>query len=341
MNTEGKLRICICGGGALGTVCAAVFSSQGNEVSLLTKRPERWNSVVEAYDPDGKVFKGSLSVISDSALIACRNADIVLLCVPGYLIRKTLEEIKPSLTEQTLVGSIVTTTGFFFMAHEVLSLGTPLFGFQRVPYIARIREYGKSASLLGYKDCLYVAGENCNLPLLCKVLEGLFHTPVIALPGYLEASLSNSNPLLHTARLYSMWRGQESHGWERPVKFYAEWSDEASMLLLEMDREFMHLVEKLGISQGSIKSVLQHYEVADAKSLTRKLRSIQAFQNIVSPMVERDGLWYPDFSSRYFTEDFPYGLKILIDLWEKHGIDHPVSRQVWEWGSSLICPPTN
>lgn len=320
----------------MGTVCAAVFASEGHCVRLLTGHPDRWADEVEASDPDGRVYRGKLSCVTSSARLAAEGADMVLLCVPGYLIRKSLEEIKPFIACNTKIGAIVSTTGFFFIAHDVLPKGTPLFGFQRVPYIARVNEYGKSALLLGYKDKLHVAAENCDIKALCTVLEELFKTPVVALAGYLEASLTNSNPLLHTARLYTMWKGKETEGWQEPIKFYAEWTDEASELLLAMDREFMAMVNALGVTPGSIKSILEHYEVTDAASLTRKIRSIPAFKNIVAPMVEREGLWYPDFSSRYFTEDFPYGLRFLIDLWEKNGLAHPEARKVWDWGIEQI-----
>ena len=40
------MKICICGGGALGHVCTAVFASQGHEVSVLTNHPVEWENIL-------------------------------------------------------------------------------------------------------------------------------------------------------------------------------------------------------------------------------------------------------------------------------------------------------
>ena len=38
-----------------------------------------------------------------------------------------------------------------------------------------------------------------------------------------------------------------------------------------------------------------------------------------------------DFKSRYFTADYPYGLKVLIDLGELIGLDISSMRKIWQW----------
>lgn len=82
-----------------------------------------------------------------------------------------------------------------------------LFGFQRVPYIARTERYGHSANLLGYKPQLAIAVENVeNREQFRQLVEKLWMTPVKLLGSHYEVSLTNSNPILHTGRLYSMWK---------------------------------------------------------------------------------------------------------------------------------------
>lgn len=336
MNPQ-KLKICICGGGALGTVCAAVFSSNGHDVNLLTGKPQKWSKNISVLDPDGKIFHGNLQKISDDPQETIKGVDIILLCVPGYLIENQLNAIKPFLQKNSIVGSIVATTGFFFAAHDILSNNNPLFGFQRVPYIARIKEYGRSAYLLGYKDSLNLAIENYNKPiLLANLLSNLFNTPINLLNNYLEASLTNSNPLLHTSRLYSLWNGKEFQGVDKPILFYSEWTNKTSELLLNMDQEFMELINVLNLSQENIKSLLEHYEVWDAKSLTNKIKNIPAFKNILAPMKKIGDKWYPDFNSRYFTEDFPFGLKFIYKLGEENKINCNYIKKVFNWGISVL-----
>ena len=327
-----EIKVCICGGGSLGHVCAAVMASQGAGVSILSGHPENWSTAVEATDPDGKVFRGQLEGVSSSPEKAVSGADIVLLCVPGYLIEKTLRDIKPYIGSAA-VGTVVSSTGFFFFAHDILGADARLFGFQRVPFISRVKEYGRSALLLGYKKSLLVALE--NLPdSFGKTLEELLLTPVEIAANYLQVSLTNSNPILHTGRLYSLFKGRENQVWDHNVLFYQEWTDESSQMLIDMDAEFFRLLDKLGVED--IPTLLDYYDSTDAASLTRKISSIPAFMNITSPMVQVPGGWKADFGSRYFTEDFPFGLRWIKELARKNNIETPVIDKVYDWGMNLI-----
>ena len=326
-----KQRICICGGGSLGHVCAGVLSSKA-EIRILSGHPDKWGRTLTVTDPDGKVFNGTLSEVSSDPSEVVSGSDIVLLCVPGHLIEKTLRDIKPWIGDAA-VGSVVSSTGFFFFAHKELGPDARLFGFQRVPYIARVSEYGRSAMLLGYKSSLTVALENIPSEF-AATLRSLFDTPVCIADNFLQVSLTNSNPILHTGRLYTMFRGREDEVFDHNILFYKEWTDEASARLIAMDAEFFMLLDKLNVN--GIPTLLDYYESHDAASLTAKISSIEAFQAITSPMVQVEGGWKMDRTSRYFTEDFPFGLRWIKDLADKNDIDTPVIDEVYEWGMNLL-----
>lgn len=333
-----KPAVTICGGGNLCLVCAGVFLSKGFNVNILTGHPANWNKKITVYDQEGKIFGGSINKISNKPEDVVSERDIIFLTLPGYLIEKTLENIKPYLKKSAIVGTVVSSTGFFFMAHEILGNEYTLFGFQRVPYIARQREYGKIGDLLGYKSSLNVAIENCEDKdgiRLC--LEEMFSTPVKTLNNFYEASLTNSNPILHTGRLYSMWREFVGTPYERQSLFYSDWTNEASEYLIMMDEEFQKLLRKLKIAEGVIPTLLDYYESNDAESLTNKIKSIEAFKTIKSPMKHVPDGWVPDFSSRYFTEDFPYGLRFIYNLANIHKIPIPTISKVYDWGMKRVA----
>lgn len=333
-------NICICGGGSLGIVCSGVFLSHKCNVSLLTGHPDVWKKDIKVIDTLGKEFGGSLQVISNDPKAVISEADLVFLTLPGFLIEKNLRDIKPYLKSNAIIGSVVSSTGFFFAAHNVFGSQYCLFGFQRVPYIARQLKYGEIGELLGYKTELKVAIEYCqDQDQLKSELEHLFGTPIIVLNNFLEASLTNSNPILHTGRLYALWKDYQGELFKNPSMFYADWTDEASDYLIKMDEEFQTLLRKLGIKEDVIPTLLDYYESYDAKSLTNKIKSIKAFQSIKSPMKRTDEGWIPDFNSRYFTEDFPYGLRFIRDLSKKYGIKTPVIDKVYEWGIKHISTP--
>ena len=44
--------------------------------------------------------------------------------------------------------------------------------------------------------------------------------------------------------------------------------------------------------------------------------------------------WVPDFGSRYFTEDFPFGLRMIRELLKSEDINAPFIEQVYQWGMS-------
>jgi len=327
-------RITICGGGSLGHVCIGFLSSQENlSVSLLTNHPQKWNQNIVVKDVNGKLFDGKIEKISSNPQDVIPDADVVLFCLPGFLIKQNLESIKPFLSSKTFVGTIVSSTGFFFFAHEVLGTKAKIFGFQRVPFIARVVEYGVSANLLGYKPSLNIAVKNAEDPeQFRRFVENAFKTPVCLLQSFYEACLTNSNPILHTGRLYSMWHDWNGTPYNHCILFYKEWTEDAAQWLIDMDAEFMRLLERLPMNKNAVPSLLEYYESTDARSLAAKLSSIKAFETIKAPMKEVEKGWVPDFESRYFTEDFPYGLRFIVELARKHGIETPKIDIVYEWG---------
>ena len=333
------MKVCICGGGNLGHVVAGFVAAQGKyEVCLLTRHPERWSQELTIETPTATTLTGHLSGLYSDAKQAVGHADIVLLCLPGYAIRETLLHIKDHLRPDSAVGSVVSSTGFFFEAMELLPASQPLFGFQRVPFISRIVEYGHRARLMGYKESLHLAIERAQHPeQLRDTLADMLQTPIHLLGSYYEVSLSNSNPLLHPSRLYSLWKDwHEGMTYDRIPLFYEEWTEEAARLYIEMDNELQALLEQLPVCKGSIATVLDYYESCDAASLARKLRSIEAFKGILAPMKEMVGGYVPDFQSRYFTEDFPYGLAIVHRLTHEKGIPSPTIDRIYEWGMKWV-----
>jgi NAD/NADP octopine/nopaline dehydrogenase, alpha-helical domain protein len=329
------MNLCICGGGNLGHVVLGVLAAQPqNRVSLLTNHPQRWADTVMVTDPNGKQYVGKIVQITNRAEDVIPHSDIVLLCLPGFAIREELEKIRPYLSATTAVGSIVSSTGFFFEAQRLLPKEQPLFGFQRVPFISRTTEYGRSAELKGYKPLLNLAIEQtANKEALRLTIEQLFQTPTQLLQSHYEASLTNSNPLLHPSRLYTLWKDwHEGIVYDKNPYFYADWTLEAAQLYIDMDAEFQTLLRTLPVRSEAIPDVLTYYESHDAASLAHKLRTIPAFQGILSPMKEVEGGFLPDFHSRYFTEDFPFGMRFIIELAQEKGVQIPKMKEVYEWG---------
>jgi hypothetical protein len=333
------INFCICGGGSLGHVIAGYLGANADvRVSMLTQRPQLWKNDIEVHTPEQTIIHGHIHTISSNPEDVIPQANIILLCLPGFAIKQQLQLIKPYVKSTTFVGSVFSSTGFFFNAMEILNEDVPLWGFQRVPFICRTREYGQSANLLGYKSNLNIAVERTDEKEDFRLLiEKLFNTPVSLLNNFYEATLTNSNPLLHTSRLYTMFgASNEGRTFPRMILFYEEWTEEAAQLLIDMDEEFFRLLEVLPVKPNYLPRILEYYESHDARSLAQKLSSIQGFKGITSPMKQTAQGWIPDFASRYFTEDFPYGLHFIWQLAKEKGIATPKIDMVYQWGMSKI-----
>lgn len=328
-------KLCICGGGGLGHTIAGTAATRGATVRILSPHAQAWDNAIEVVDINGKRFIGAIENKSPDSAEVIPGSTMVLLCVPGFLIRGTLAKIAPALPPSVPVGSVVSSTGFFFAAQEILPKGTPLFGLQRVPYISRVIEYGKNASLLGYKSQMFFATdamqpyEQENLRVR---LEALFETPTALLKTWWDVTLTNSNPILHPARLYGLW-----HDWKRgtiyldQALFYEDWDVTSAETLIELDEDLFRVIRHYPCTPGAIKTLLDYYESADADTLAAKFRSIVAFKGIPAPMLKVDGGFVPDWNNRYFTEDFPFGLKLIQELGLKAKVTTPTIDQVMTW----------
>ncbi len=336
--------ICICGGGHLGHVVGGyIATKKENKVNILTNHPENWSNNLEITLPNNETITGNLNIVTNDASKVIPQADIVFICLPGPYIRKVIEKIKPYLQPSTAVGTVVSNTGFFFQTHDLIPT-QPTFGFQRVPFIARTIEYGHKAHLRSFRKELYMVVENANnfamgggREQLHRSLESLLDTPITLLDNYLEVSLTNSNGLLHTSRMYSMWKDYHE-GVYYPIQplLYEDWTIEAAQLYIDMDNELQELLKVLGVRKGIVPPVLEYYESNDAESLCHKLQSIPSFKGIKSPMVQTPHGYIPDLASRYFTEDINYSLYYIYASTHRHNIPSLTIDQVYHWGKRLL-----
>lgn len=332
-------NIVIVGGGSLGHVIAGWLSAQELSVSILTRRPEDWTHKLSINTPNGKLI-GNLTHISNDPSAIIPDADVILLTVPGYANESELKAISPYLKDGCYVGAVFCSSGFFFDALKIITDNIKLWGFQRVPFISRVEKYGHEANLLSFRGELNIAVERASEKEkedFREWVEKAFHTPTVLRNNYLEVSITNSNPILHTARLYTMF-----HNWtddmraDHNILFYEEWTEEAADLMIKMDAELFEILKHLPVDSNYLTPLLEYYESHDAASLKNKLSSIQGFKGITSPMKEDDRGWYPDFKSRYFTEDFGYSLRYIWELGNKYSVDTPNINMVYSWGKSIL-----
>lgn len=254
--------------------------------------------------------------------------DYIFVTLPSHVQSDFAKRIAPFAGDKLKFVMVPGFGGAEFLMQPALRKGAELFGFQRVPFIARLKEYGRSV-WFERKSALQLAKfVGADIDSVCRDMEKLFSIPCAALDNYLCVTLTPSNPVLHTARLYSMLKDGNA-----PDKFfYAEWNDAASEILFKLDDEVQAICRALKkINLRSVRSLKVHYESDTVPALTKKIRGISSLSKILSPLKETPQGLRPDFDNRYFKCDFEYGLDILLQFAETLNLNSPTMREVMAW----------
>lgn len=313
---------------------AAEAADKGHAVTVCTSKPDLWKKKIEVYDSDDNLLISTqISKITSSMKDAVSGADHIWVTVPGEAFEKTASRVFPYVTEGQKIGIIPGFGGAEFAFKKLMDKGCILYGFQRVHSIARLKEYGKAVYQLGRKPKIEIGSiPASSVSDICDFIEGIFNIPCVPLPNYLSVSMTPSNPILHTSRLYSMFKDYTpGKKYDRNFLFYGEWSLEAAQLMIACDDELQLLCRTIPLNLDSVHSLKDYYESHTAEDMQKKIQSLDAVKNLKSPMTEVDGGWIPDFNSRYFRTDFPYGINIIIKIADIFNVDTPTMDKIWGW----------
>lgn len=329
------MRICIIGGGNIGTLLAAEFANKGHRVVLYVSQPGKWGTELSVYAPDDSLLFATDSFsVTDCLESAVTSAEQIWITYPSFMFPKLSRQLLPLVKPGQVLFIIPGSGGAEFFFDEHIKKGCTLCGLQRVHSIARVREYGKSVYMLGRKDQVHLASIPRHQAVqYAQTVSQMLEMPCHTLDNYLVATLTPSNPILHTSRLHSMFSDYlEGHVYERNSLFYEEWNNSSSELLLACDAELQALCCAMKpLNMDGVCSLKIHYQSDTADEMTTKIRSIPAFKGLLSPMKHTGQGWVPDFTSRYFTADFSYGLKIVLDIGHLFGIPMPNIEKIWNW----------
>lgn len=337
-----KTKVCICGGGSQSHISAGVIGSHSDyEVSILTRRPEKWSHDFKTIDLKGKEYKAHLAIITDDPVKVIPQSDIILIALPGFAIKDVLNKIAPYYSPGQVIGCVFGGSGFFIAVQQILGRDVKAFALQRVPFTGRPIEYGHSGRLKGYKPYLKVAFTNITSHQqreIIDMLESWYRTPVYPLSHWLEATLSNSNPLLHPCRMYVMFKDwTPDKVYDRiPYMYNYDWDDESSKCWIDCDNELREIIRKLPMKAEEVPGILEYYECNDVPSLTRKMQNIEPFKTVQAHMIEVDGGYKVDPTVRYFTEDVPFGLLLIKAFAEKTNTPTPNIDTVIYWAQKVM-----
>ncbi|TRX66232.1 NAD/NADP octopine/nopaline dehydrogenase family protein [Carboxylicivirga sp. M1479] len=332
--------ICICGGGNLGHTFSAILGSNNDlTVKLLTRKPNKWNNTIEGINEEQNKIIGKIDSISHLSSEVIPGADLILVSLPCFAREELLRDISPYISQNTIIGCLPGYGNFELQASNILPIkekNISIFGSLRIPYICRTEIYGKSVRFFKKSEIQIATKQTEVFDTIKLFFEKYTDINVVKLNNLLELVLCNSNPILHPARLFDLFATPESTHFTKEVPFYETWSVNASQILIQMDNELFQLIEAIPLNLNGVTPILKHYESTNAKSLTEKIKSIQAFKGIMSPMVHNGTYWDANYKSRYFTEDIPYGLSLIKSLAIIFNISTPIIDKVIYWTQSQL-----
>ncbi len=313
------MKITIIGGGNIGTQFAAHSASKGNETVIYTSKPELFAKRLSVVNENGDILcEGDVFATNDIE-VACKSADVIFVTVPAFCMKETAKKMYPYVERGTKIGLIPGTGGGECCFKEFLEKQCVVFGLQRVPSVARLTSYGHQVKGTGYRAKLHIASLPKRAAQDCAaIMTSLFDVPCDIISEYLALTLTPSNPILHTTRLYTLFQDYQK-GRVYPIipLFYEEWTDETSRILFACDEELQKMCVSLKeFDLSDVVSLKVHYESDAPEKLTKKIQSIKGFKGITTPQVvspNGDGV-LPDLNSRYFVADFSFGLEIISQI---------------------------
>lgn len=323
----------IVGAGNLGTAIAADLGRK-NQVRIYSSKAKEFSKEIVWKDIDtGDEWSAGVELVSDSYADVVPGCDIIFIVVPTFMTKRTIDNILPYLSKNTILGFVPGAGGVEFLASDVTQRGQTIFGFERVPYVARLETYGKAVQASKKSKYRIASIPKDRAPEICQIIETLFDRPCFPMTEFISMTLT---PSLHTSRLYDLYKDcRADQELDDNPYFYREWRDSASYLTFELDTELHNVCDALtanGINADEVVPYPIHYESATPELLTKKLKSIQSLADIHGPLIKKDnGKYILDINSRYFTESYPYRLCIVKGLAELLNLYVPKTDEVLHW----------
>lgn len=330
------MKVAVIGGGNIGTLMVGELASKGNRVCLYTSKPEKWGKEIKVLDEEGKpLFNGKLEQCENDMKQVLQGAEIVFVTVPSFLFCAIAKEMEPYVTKGMVVCVVPGSGGAEYYFQECLKKGIILCGMQRVYALADLVVYGHEVRRNSKKKLLslgVISEKQEDREKTAQQIGELLDIKCELMPNYLCVTLVPSNPILHTTRLYRLFKDYDGTGYSERPTMYDTWDDATSAILFQCDEELQNICKSLDeLDLKAVESLKMYYENDTLETFSNKIRSIVAFQGKLVPMVEREDGWHPDFSSRFFVADFEYGLFLMKELGKVCGVDTPMMDEILAW----------
>jgi len=167
-------------------------------------------------------------------------------------------------------------------------------------------------------------------------MKAIFPFKFALAPDYRCVSLSPGNPMIHPARLYSC--GLAGADSIRPgVRFYQNWNDSASRVLIDLHREVAEVRDELRLPRAFVRTLVDA-SAPTAQAVTRDIRAARSLEGILLPVRTLRGRWQLDRRHRFFREDIDESLAYIRRIARSGGVAMPVAEAISAWSNAHQTP---
>lgn len=331
-----KLNITICGCGNGAHACAALISNQGHDVNIyspIQKEIDRFikagNYKLDAILPDKSEITTKLNIITSDASEVIPDSSIIFIIVPSFAHENVLRNISEYVSEDSLIVTIPTRSGFEFEAANILPKCN-IIGLQTLPWACRIEEFGKRVNIIGKKIEMQAGSLPATIStILLYEVEKLLDIKFSIVKSMLTLTLGNVGQIIHPGIMYGIFgeNGDVKFKENDIPLFYQSVDEDIAKILKILSDEIQDVTNKLYENNNEVVDpsevltieewILQSYgdQIQDKSSLAKMFSTNAAYQGLKAPVKKVEGdLYVPDFRTRYVLEDIPYGLLIIKSI---------------------------
>lgn len=340
--------VCIIGAGNEGHYFMALIGANKEiAVNVLTSDASNFKKTIESTNVNtGEITKGNINIVSTNPEDVIPGSDMVILTVPHNACALYLDKIYSYIKPETFIGFIPGTGGIEFLTKDFIQQKKCIvFGSQRVPSGTKVTERGSKVNSLGNRKDICIASTNPEYTdEICTFISNILSIKAIPLPNYLNITFTPSNPILHTSRLYGLFHDyKDGMVWESCLSFYKSWDYYSSEVLIQCDSELQECCKRISkYDFKGVRSLKDHYEIDsvqgknDIERMTNKIQTLKFLKDNAPMCKNSEDKFIPDFSTRYFKEDFPYGLCILRSFIGITGVKCPMIDNILKWYEKLF-----
>lgn len=327
------MRIAILGAGAIGPACAALAASRGHGAVLWSPSGAGTRGLGATLHAEG-MLQGTFPVaVAASLAEAFAGAEVAMLAVPTYalpgLLPRIAEAIPPALPLLIAPAASLAPLAFARMRGPGAPVGamatTPMTGRRLAPdrvRLAAIRTEVQMGAVPG-----------SAAPDLAAMAETLFGNRWTCVPDALAAALININPIGHAAlALTNVTRIEARETWGQ----YGLMTAAVCRLMEDLAAERDALAARFGHRPPGLAETFHRTNGVPLGPLHEMTAAIERDSGLIAGPTE--------MTTRYVTEDVPYGLAFYLALAQAIGLPMPVTEaavRVLEslWGRDLRANP--